>query len=139
MRIQFYPSTDLENKLVADSKTLNVNVSTLVNDILNKHYGLIPPSSLTGVEIETKFFEELRAYVKNPVNKNVEFDLNTASSTYSKIDMVYAGKPHILKAQLGKKFATQVGQGDFANVIQVMNGKKPKRSVGNRAALYMIV
>ena len=139
MRIQFYPSTDLENKLVADSKTLNVNVSTLVNDILNKHYGLIPPSSLTEVEIETKFFEELRAYVKNPVNKNVDFDLNAASSTYSKIDMVYAGKPHILKAQLGKKFATQVGQGDFANVIQVMNGKKPKRSVGNRAALYMIV
>ena len=40
MRIQFYPSPDLENELLSHSKSLGVNISSLVVDILNKHYGL---------------------------------------------------------------------------------------------------
>lgn len=140
MRIQFYPSTELEDKLYTESTSLGVNVSVLVTDILNKHYGLIPPNTLTDVEIERKVFDELRMYVKNASIKDEknEFDLNEASTTYSKIDMVYAGKPQILKAKLGKKFAGMIGTNDFANVEQVKINGKPKRTVGNRAAIYKI-
>lgn len=138
MRIQFYPSPELEHKLNAESISLGVNVSALVNDILNKHYGLVPPNALTDVEIEKKVFEELKSYVKNaPVG---EFDLNKASTTYRKIAMVYAGKPQILKARLGKKFAGMIGLNDFVNVEQVLIKEgKPKRTVGNRAAIYRII
>lgn len=136
MRIQFYPSEELEKKLDEDSRKMGVNVCTLVNDILNKHYALIPPDSLTDVEIEQKVFQELRAYVK--MNPKDEFDLNKASETYAKIDMVYAGKPRILKATLGKRFSNMLGSGDFVNVEQVLINGKPKKTVGNRAAIYSI-
>lgn len=138
MRIQFYPSSELEHKLETESTALGVNVSALVNDILNKHYGLIPPNTLTDVEIEQKVFDELRVYVKN-AQIDDEFDLNKASVTYSKIDMVYAGKPRILKAKLGKKFAGVIKTDDFDNVEQVLINGKPKRTVGNRAAIYRII
>lgn len=136
MRIQFYPNTDLENKLNVESTALGVSVSVLVNDILNKHYGLIPPDTLTDVEIEQKVFDELRAYVKKAPSG--EFDLNMGSHTYKNIDMVYAGKPRILKATLGRKFAGMLGTGDFINVEQVLINGTPKRTVGNRAAIYRI-
>lgn len=138
MRIQFYPSDDLENKLNNESNRLGVNVSALVNDILNKHYGLVPPDTLSDVQIEQKVLEEIQNYIKDPSHTN-EFDLNMASTTYSKIEMIYAGKPRILKARLGKVFAKLIGTGDYLYVEQVMlsNGK-PKRTVGNRAATYKI-
>ena len=41
--------------------------------------------------------------------------------------MVYAGKPLILKAKLGRKFAKIVGSGDFTNVV-VENGEEKKKS-----------
>lgn len=138
MRIQFYPNTQLESELLSHSKSLGVDVCSLVVDILNKHYGLIPPNSLSDIEIEKKVFDELKDYVKNtPVND--EFDLNIASHTYSKIDMIYAGKPFILKAKLGKKFAKKVGTDDFVNVEPVLINGKVKRTVGNRAAVYKII
>lgn len=138
MRTQFYPSDELENKLNNESKKLGVNVSVLVNDILNKHYGLIPADSLTDVQIEQKVLNEILVYVKDSTHIG-EFDLNMASATYSKIAMIYAGKPRILKARLGKSFAKLIGTGEYEYVEQVMlaNGK-PKRTVGNRASIYKI-
>lgn len=139
MRIQFYPSQQLEDKLVKESTDIGVNISVLVNDILNKHYELIPPNNgLTDVQIEQIVFDELRAYVKKASVED-EFDLNKASTTYCNIAMVYAGKPQTLKARLGKKFAGMVGANDFVNVEQVLIEGKPKRTVGNRAAIYRII
>lgn len=138
MRIQFYPCPDLDQKLTEESETLGVPVSMLVNNILNNHYGLIPPNTLTDIEIEQRVFDELRAYVKDPDHEK-EFDLNEASTTFRTIEMVYAGKPHTLRARLGKKFAQMVGEeGDFSSVEQVFNNGKPKRTVGNRAAIYKV-
>lgn len=138
MRIQFYPSDELETKLLKESTELGVSVSVLVNEVLNKHYGLVPANALSDVEIEKKVINEILDYVQKTSYAS-EFDLNKASPTYCKIDMIYAGKPHILKARLGRCFAKLVGTGDFSNVEQVLlsNGK-PKRTVGNRAAIYRI-
>ncbi len=140
MRIQFYPSPALEKRLEADALKLKTTTSALVNDLLNKHYGLVPPNALTDIEIERKVFEELVKFVQAAPKD--EFDLNKASDTYRTIEMTYAGKPRILKARLGKKFAAMVGSGDFRNVEQVREKKNGhihiKRTVGNRAALYRI-
>ena len=138
MRVQFYPSFELESKLLKESTELGVSVSVLVNEVLNKHYGLVPANALSDVQIEKIVLDEILDYVQKTSDTS-EFDLNKASPTYCKIDMIYAGKPHILKARLGKCFAKLVGTGDFSNVEQVMlsNGK-PKRTVGNRAAMYRI-
>lgn len=136
-RIQIYADEDLQAKIDADGAVLGVNDNVLVLDILKKHYGLIPPDALSDVEIEQRFFEELVAYVKS--NPTDEFDLNMASATYRNIDMVYAGKPRILKATLGKKFAKRLGKDEFVNVEQVLINGKPKRTVGNRAAIYRII
>ena len=138
MRIQFYPSDELKDKLNNESNELGVSISVLVNDILNKHYVLVPPDALTDLEIEKKVLDEILAYIKDESHIE-EFDLNMASATFSKIDMIYAGKPRILKARLGKTFAKLIGTGNYKYVKQVMlaNGK-PKRTVGNRAAIYRI-
>lgn len=136
-RIQIYADEDLQAKIDADCAVLGVNDNVLVLDILKKHYGLVPPDTLSDVEIEQRFFKELVAYVKG--NPTDEFDLNVASATYRNIDMVYAGKPRILKATLGKKFAKRLGKDEFVNVEQVLINGKPKRTVGNRAAIYRII
>ncbi len=139
MRIQFYPSSDLEQKLNNEAMKFGVNVSTLVNDLLNKHYGLIPATSISNSELERKIFEEIAAFVNDPSNVGEEFDLNKASETYRNIDTVCAGKPSAIKAQIGKKFNNKlVGVTPYASVHQVKINNKPKLTVFNRAAIYVI-
>lgn len=139
MRIQFYSSDELQKKLEQDSSRLGVDVQVLVNDILNKHYGLVPADTMSDAEIERKVLQEITEYIQDENNVD-EFDLNMASPTYSRIEMIYAGKPRILKARLGRVFAKHVASdNEFKYVEQVMlkNGN-PKRSIGNRAALYRV-
>lgn len=55
--------------------------------------------------------------------------------------MVYAGKPNTIKAQIGKEFNKKyVGSIEpFTKVKQVrLENGKPKRTVSNRAAIYII-
>lgn len=141
MRIHFFPGPELEAKLIAEAANKGVNLSILVVDALNKYYGLVGPNTKTEAQLETDVLNEIAEYIANLANANIgEFDINAASTTYSQIDMTYAGKPKVVKARIGKKFNQEVGQpGRFANVEQVFlpNGN-PKRTVGNRAALYRI-
>ncbi|WP_424474908.1 hypothetical protein [Oceanobacillus kimchii] len=140
MRIQFYPKRELEERLTNEAEQLGVSVSILVNDVLNKHYGLIPPTSFSNSKLRKVIFEEVSEFVKAQ-NNGKEFDLNEASRTYRDIDMVYSGKPSAIKAQIGKEFNNKyVGRVEpFVNVRQVRlpNGK-PKKTINNRAAIYAI-
>lgn len=141
MRIQFFPGPELEAKLNAEAASRGVNVSILVVDALNKYYGLVGPNTKTEAQLETEVLDEIAAYVTDPANAGTEFDLNAASTTYTQIDMTYAGKPKVVKARIGKTFAKEIGiPGRFEKVEQVLlqNGK-PKRTVGNRAAIYRIL
>lgn len=45
MRIQFYPTTDLEEKLNQESTRLGIALSVLVVDALNDYYGLKLPNT----------------------------------------------------------------------------------------------
>ena len=142
MRIQFFPGPELEAKLTTEAEIQGVNIGILVVDALNKYYGLVGPNMKTEAQLEKEVLDEIVAYVAEPTNANKEFDLNEASTTYTQIDMTYAGKPRVVKARIGKTFAKEVGLpgGRFGTVEQVLlaNGK-PKRTVGNRAALYRIL
>ncbi|MGJ9386108.1 hypothetical protein [Salipaludibacillus sp. CF4.18] len=118
-----------------------MSVSILVNDVLNKHYGLIPATSLSNSELRKVIFEEVSEFVKAQHNGREEFDLNKASRTYRDIDMVYSGKPSAIKAQIGKEFNNNyVGRvKPFVNVKQVrLPNEKPKKTIKNRAAIYAI-
>jgi len=141
MRIQFYPATDLEKKLNQESKRLGIALSVLVVDALNDYYGLKLPNTKTEAELETQVLKEIEDFVNDPRNTNTEFDLNMASTTYNQISMTtYTGKPKIVKARIGKAFARKVGvEPPFLKVKQaLLNNGKPKRSLGNRAALYSV-
>ena len=141
MRIQFYPTTDLEEKLNQESTRLGIALSVLVVDALNGYYGLKLPNTKTEAELETQVLKEIEDFVNDPRNTNTEFDLNMASTTYNQISMTtYTGKPKIVKARIGKAFARKVGvEPPFLKVKQaLLNNGKPKRSVGNRAALYSV-
>lgn len=134
MRIQFYPNTDLEKILSKKSKELGVSLSTLVVDVLNEYFGIT--SSLSELQIEQMVMNEIEQYVANPQNVDIEFSISV-SKTYREISMVCSGKPNPLRARIGKVFAKKVGEG-FFNVEQVFlpNGL-PKRTTGNRAAVYI--
>ena len=140
MRIQFYPTTDLETKLKQESGRFGISISTLVVDALNDYYGLKLPNTKTEAELETEVLKEIEAFVKDPKNINKEFDLNMASPTYSQISMTHNGRPKIIKARIGRTFAKKVGVVlPFLNVEQVfLDNGKLKRSTGNRAALYIV-
>ena len=139
MRIQFYPTTDLETKLKQESQRLGIAISILVVDALNDYYGLKLPNTKTEAELETEVLKEIEVFVKDPKNTNKEFDLNMASPTYDQISMTYKGRPKIVKARIGRTFAKKVGFEPFLKVKQVfLNNGKPKRSTGNRAALYIV-
>ena len=139
MRIQFFPGPELEAKLNAEAASQGVNVSMLVVDALNKYYGLVGPNTKTAAQLKTEVLNEIAAYVADPANAGTEFDLNAASTTYTQIDMTYAGRPKVIKACIGKAFAGQIGIGRFENVEQVIQNGKPKRTVANRAAIYRIL
>ena len=141
MRIQCFPGPDLEARLKAESASTGVNISVLVIDALNKYYGLVGPNTKPLAQLETEVLDEVAAYVADPANAGTEFDLNAASATYEQIDMTCAGKPKAVKAQIGKKFAKEIGvPGRFEKVALVLrdNGT-PKRTVANRAAIYRIL
>lgn len=140
MKIQFYPTTDLEKKLNQESTRLGIDLSVLVVDALNDYYGLKLPNTKTEAELEIEVLNDIKTFVNDPQNANTEFDLNMASTTYNQISMTYTGKPKIVKARIGKAFAKKVGvESPFLKVEQVLfNNGKPKRSVGNRAALYIV-
>ena len=107
-------------------------------DILKKHYGLIPATKLSNVELRTKVFSEIEEFVKK--KKDSEgFDINEASETYRKIEMVYAGKPSAIKAQIGKEFNRMVGEKPFEKVEQIFENGKPKLTISNRAAMYRVI
>lgn len=140
MRIQFYPSEALETELNIEAERLEVSISILVNDILNKHYGLVPATTLSNAELRKRIFEEISSFVQEH-GKGKEFDLNEASETYKNIEMVYAGKPSAIKAQIGKEFNNKyVGKVEpFITVKQVkLENGKLKKTVGNRAAIYVV-
>lgn len=138
MKVEFYPTPEQEEKLNSEASRQGVTVSVLLRDIINKYYGLVGPNTLTEAQIENRVFNEIADYIAN--NKDAEFDLNKASLTYEQIDMIYAGKPKVVKARIGKKFAQEIGKpGRFEDVRQVFlpNGKL-KRTVKNRAAVYCV-
>ena len=137
MRIQFYPDSLLESRLISDAQALGTNVGTLVADILKNYYGL--DSALNGVALRNKVFDEAADFVKKH-SKGTSFDLNAASPTYRGISMTGQGRPSPEKASIGKEFNRRyVGKiPPFINVRQVMKNGKPVRSVGNRAAMYEI-
>lgn len=141
MRIQFYPSEELEVALEKEANEKNVTVPILVNDLLLMHYGLIPATTLSNSELRKVVIDEIADFVlRQPVGE--EFDLNVASPTYNRVEMCYAGKPNTIKAQIGKEFNNHyVGKIEpFKNLKQVkLSNGKPKKSVGNRAALYIVL
>lgn len=134
-RIQFYPDKVLLQSLNNDATRLGVAVSTLVTDILKRHYGLVPESTRSESELNSIVFDEVRDYISN-LNSGDIFDLLKASPTYAQIEMTYAGKPSVVRAKIGKAFAKNIGSGDFSQVsVNIVNGKIVK-SVNN-AATYV--
>lgn len=67
------------------------------------------------------------------------YAINEASETYRKIEMVYAGKPSAIKAQIGKEFNRMVGKKPFEKVEQIFENGKPKLTISNRAAMYRVI
>lgn len=137
-RIQFYPEKDLTAALNHDAMKLGVAVSTLVTDILKRHYGLVPITASSESELNAKVFAEVKSFI-SVLKSGDEFDLCTASETFRNIEMEYAGKPSIIRAKIGKRFAKAVGKpGDFANVSVMRRDGIIKRNQNN-AAIYFVL
>ena len=136
-RIQFYPGDNLLQSLNSDATRLGVAVSTLVTDILKRHYGLVPESTRSESELNSVVFDEVRDYITSHDSGDV-FDLLKASPTYAQIEMTYVGKPSVVRAKIGKAFAKKIGSPPFSQVsVNKVNGKIV-RSLNN-AATYKIL
>ena len=138
MRIQFFPSPELEAKLTSEAAVQGVSVSKPVLDALNQHYGLVGVNAEPYEQLQKEVLKEVGSYIFNPQNAGTEFDLNLASATYAQIPMTYASRPTTTRARIAKSFNRLVTKGYF-NVERAMrkNGK-PKRTA-NRATIYRVV
>lgn len=139
-RIQFYPSQELEKRLKEQATQMGIGVPVLVNELLNKHYGLIPSGNVSSIELREQIYDDIKEYLReNKDNDKMAFSLFDASKNYRHIDMTtYTGKISALRASIGKEFNNKyVGKiAPFTNIEQVMRNGKPVRSTGNRAAMY---
>ncbi|MEA5003779.1 MAG: hypothetical protein VB081_09795 [Christensenella sp.] len=135
-RIQFYPDVTLLNSLNSDAERFGVAISTLVTDILKRHYGLVPELTQTHSDLNVIVFSEVIEYISK-LSQGEEFDLLSASPTYAKIDMTYAGNPSAIRAKIGKTFAKSVGSKPFTKVAvnKDQNGKIIRSK--NNAATYV--
>lgn len=134
-RIQFYPSPILAEMLATDAQTSSVGVSTLVVDLLNHHYRLVPKNKLSLTQTTVQVLDEVEEYVKT-LKINEEFDLLTASETFRKIDMVSAGKPSTNRANIGRSFSKQIGKPRFINVNVAYRPDKKIKKSHNNATIY---
>jgi len=138
LRIQFYPSAALLQSINADATRLGIATSTLVRDILERYYGLVPENTLTDSQLNTIVFAEVENFIST-CSVGAVFDLYRASQTFRDIEMYYAGKPSAVRARIGKAFATkQVGTGVFSQVApNIVNGRLVISS--NKAATYLVI
>lgn len=135
VRIQFYPDEKLEAKLRHDAKMSGASVSSIVISILEEYYGLFNPSLPSLPQIIPVVFDEVEKYIQSEIAE-FPFDLYRASETFSKISMVYLGKPSTIRARIGKAFADQVGKpGRFHNISAVIRDGRIVQSE-NHATLY---
>ena len=136
-RVQFYPDKDLLKALDKDARRYGVTMSMLVNDLLKRHYGLVPETSLSETELNSIIFQEIKGFIESK-KTGEEFDLLRASKTFSEIEMTYSGRPSTIRAKIGKNFAKAVGHHpDFKEVEVVKINDKIKRNLNN-AAIYRI-
>ena len=124
-RVQFYPGKKLDDILSKEAKSKGVSRSKFVTDLL-EDYKAVP--SIT--ELTTIVFEEIEEYIKNG-GGIIEFDLNTASSTYRNIDMTCGKKPSAVRASIGRSFAAKIGKEPFENVRKCVVDGKQKLSLNN--------
>lgn len=139
MRLQFYPSSQLEECLSAEAARRSISQSALVVSILEEYYKLSPdlPPFTQLVDI---ICSEVEAFISTVEDVNYEFPLSEASPTYRSIPMTANGKPNPLRMRIGKAFNKQTVSGRFKGSIEqvfLANGK-PKRTNENRAALFVI-
>jgi len=137
-RIQFYPGNALEAKLDAEAQRLGVSVSTLVVDLLNDYYGLVPKNTLSLTQVTTKVLDEVKDYISN-LKPNDEFDLLKASNTFKNIEMVSSGKPSTNRANIGKSFSKRIGKTPFVNVDVVYRPDGKVKKSRNNATIYKVV
>lgn len=134
-RIQFYPGQNLEEKLRHDAEVSGASVSSVVNAILEEYFGLSEPTLPSLPQIIPVVFDEVEKYIQSE-DAVFPFDLYCASKTFSRISMVYSGKPSTIRARIGKAFAEQVGRpGRFCDISAVLREGRIVQSE-NHATLY---
>ena len=133
-RIQFYPSKQLVNILDSESSKAGVSVSQYVTDLLEEYFGLTSTNGPTITQLTSTVLKEVEEYIKGQSGK-VQFDLLSASATYSGIDMVKGKKPSTVRASIGRAFAAKVGSAPFTNVRRYEVNGKQVLSVNN-ALMY---
>ncbi len=129
-RVQFYPGKKLDDILSKEAKSKGVSRSQFVTDLLEDYYGLSNKAMPSITELTTIVLEEIEEYIKNG-GGIIEFDLNTASSTYRNIDMTCGKKPSAVRASIGRSFAAKIGKEPFENVRKCVVDGKQKLSLNN--------
>lgn len=136
-RVQFYPGRMLEEALENEAKVLDVSISALVVDILNEHYGLRVKDTMPISELTNKVICEIEEYIKT-LQPGEEFSIENASDTFRNIEMFSAGKISALRANIGRRFAKNVGKDRFEKVtISYKTNGKPKKNFNN-ATMYKV-
>lgn len=133
MRFQFFPNKALEAKLIDEATNQNIDVAELIENILNKYYGI---DILSYYELENRIFAEIEDYIST-LQVNDTFDLYQASNTYREIPMSIQTRPNIIRARIGKAFSKAVRKGLFQDIsVYTMNGMI-QRTPTTRAAKYI--
>lgn len=135
-RIQFYPNKELKNLLEADARIRGVSISTLVTQMLQRHYGIAPNPAMTLAEAIPTVLDEVESYVYF-LDVGETFDLTKASKTFARMGLAVKGKAATNRATVGKVFAAKVGTAPFENIALVYDEDGNVARSESKATLYV--
>ena len=147
-RIQVYPPDDIKELLENEAKLKKCSVSELTVEILQKYYGKYSEEEKPPVQaFYDDIFKEVETFIELKIkekdadpDRDIEFDLLTASETFRKIHMVADGKPAMNRATIGRLFSSNVknGWGIYRRVEAIKKPDGEPKSSVNRAQMYRI-
>ncbi len=133
-RCQFYPNEELWKCLETASAERGVSVSSVVVEVLENYFAL-ERGPMNKTDLLSSVFSEVRDFLDTE-GLECEFDLLTASPTFSALPMFRGGRPNSVRAQIGRAFATAVRNGAFPGVEPARDGSGKILRSANHATIY---
>lgn len=142
MKLEFYPSEELEQAIRREARETGMTVSSIITEKLELAFGIKSENDdVIFSDALAKIIQETDEYVKtckeDSETEIKDFTLYESSETFRKISMSENGKISSIRARIGKSFRKAYEDGKIEGIEPAqVNGNQKRR---HNAAVYNIL